>query len=388
MWLKHRVWVGISIAVLTGSLIPNAAAASNPFTLEQILGPAFPYELVAARNADRIAWIAYERGLRNIYTATGPDFKPVRLTDNNEDDGNDLTGLSISDNGETVAYVRGHTPNSTGWVANPASDPKGAERATWAVKTRGDQPRKVALTGNPLLSPDGHWVLFLKDGQFYRAAVDHRDAHSDVDKGEKPFFVVYGVNSNPHWSPDGTKIAFVSDRTDHSFIGVYDLAQQKISYLAPSVDHDSSPTWSPDGRQLAFIRRPGTPFGQQERGGNRGAQPARGRRGAPQPPTPPAQPQTRGTPANAAGLTRGILPGGSTLAFYVADVATGNAREFWHNAPDERTFTTINNIQWTGGVVLFSRQTEEWPRYYTVPVASGAWDPLESTCRHASLSIL
>ncbi len=377
MWSQQRVWIGLSIAILTAGLIPCATVAAHPFTLEQILAPAFPYELVAARHADRIAWIAYERGLRNVYTAAGPDFKPVRLTNNNEDDGNDLTSLSISDDGAVVAYVRGHTPNNSGWVANPASDPKGAERATWAVKTRGGQPRKVALTGNPVLSPDGRWVLFLKDGQFYRAAVDPQDARSDADKGEKPFFVVYGVNSNPHWSPDGTKIAFVSNRTDHSFIGVYDLAQQKIEYPAPSVDHDSSPSWSPDGKQIAFIRRPGTPFGQQDRGGNRGAPLGRGRRGGQQPPAAPAQPQNRGTPANATGLTRGILPGGYTLAFYVADVATGKAREFWHNAPDERTFTAINNLQWAGSVVLFSLQTEEWLRYYTVPVAGGVKTPIQ-----------
>ena len=142
------------------------------------------------------------------------------LTSNNEDDGNDLTGLTISDNGEVVAYVRGHTPNNTGWVANPASDPKGAERAAWAVKTRDDSPRKVALTGNPVLSPDGRWVLFLKDGQFFRAAVDLRDARTVADTGEKPFFVVYGTNSNPHWSPDGSKIAFVSNRRSqlHRFL--------------------------------------------------------------------------------------------------------------------------------------------------------------------------
>ena len=170
---KPRLWVGLLVAVLTGSLIPDsAAAAANQFTLEQILSPAFPYDLVSARKADRIAWIAYERGLRNVYTAAEPDFKPVRLTINNEDDGNDLTGLSISDDGEVVIYVRGHTPNGNGWVANPTSDPKGGERATWAVKTRGGTPRKVAPTGNPLLSPDGRWVLFMKDGQFYRAAVD------------------------------------------------------------------------------------------------------------------------------------------------------------------------------------------------------------------------
>ena len=375
MQSKQRVSIGLSIVVLALSLFPDIAVAANPLTLEQILGPAFPSELVAARNADRVAWIAYERGLRNVYTAAAPDFKPVRVTNNNEDDGNDLTGLSISDDGAVVAYVRGHTPNSAGWIANPTSDPKGVERATWAVKTQGGQPRKVALTGSPVLSPDGRWVLFMKDGQFYRAAVDPQDAHSDADKGTQPFFVVYGTNSNPHWSPDSTKIAFVSNRTDHSFIGVYDLGQQKISYMAPSVDHDTSPSWSPDGRQLAFIRRPGTPFGLQERGGNAGAQQGRGRRGGQQPPAAAAQPQMRGTPTRAPGLTQAVLPGGYTLAFYVADVATGKAREFWHNAPDERMFSTINNIQWAGNVVLFTRPTEEWSRYYTVPVAGGVKPP-------------
>jgi dipeptidyl aminopeptidase/acylaminoacyl peptidase len=405
--MPRRHWIILSLALLAATQLADAALAANPFTLEQILAPAYPSELVAARKADRIAWIAYDRGLRNVYTAAGPEFKPVRVTNFNQDDGVDLTGLIISDDGAVVTYVRGHTANSLGWVANPASDPRGVERATWAASTQGGAPRKVALTGNPVLSPDGRWVLFVKEGQFYRAAVDPKDAQSDADRGTQPFFVVHGVNSNPHWSPNSSKIAFVSNRTDHSFIGVYDCAQQKISYLAPGVDHDSSPTWSPDSRQVAFIRRPGTPFGQQERGGTRGAtQPGRGRRGGQQaapaqaPAIPPARfPETNppgftnrllpggqaSAPAQApafstetrtAGLSRGLLPGGATLAFYVADVVTGKGREFWHNAPDERTFTTIDNIQWAGDAMLFTRPQEEWSRYYVVPIAGGVKTPV------------
>ena len=45
-----------------------------------------------------------------------------------------------------------------------------------------------------------------------------------MDGGEKPFITAWGVQSGPKWSPDGRKIAFVSTRTDHSFIMVYDVA--------------------------------------------------------------------------------------------------------------------------------------------------------------------
>src|SRR5262249_57917211 len=83
-----------------------------------------------------------------------------------------------------------------------------------------------------------------------------------------PLIRAWGTNSRRKWSPDGTRIAFVSDRVDHSFSGVYDTRSRSVTFLAPSVDHDTSPTWSTDGTRIAFIRRPGTPFGQQAHQGS------------------------------------------------------------------------------------------------------------------------
>ena len=73
--------------------------------------------------------------------------------------------------------------------------------------------------------------------------------------------------------------------------------------------------------------------------------------------------------------------GGYTLSFWVANAATGEAHEFWHDAPGDRDFAGINNIQWAGADhVIFQSEPEEWIRYYTVrlkpdstetPVGSG-----------------
>ena len=100
-------------------------ASSQDFTFEDMLSPPYPSEMVSAKSVDRIAWISVERGRRNVYTAAAPDFSPVRLTDWNQDDGHDLTSIRISDDGEVLVFVRGHTPNSQGWVANPNNDPRG-----------------------------------------------------------------------------------------------------------------------------------------------------------------------------------------------------------------------------------------------------------------------
>ena len=79
-----------------------------------------------------------------------------------------------------------------------------------------------------------------------------------MDRGEKPFIKAWGVQSAPAWSPDGRKIAFVSTRTDHSFIVVYDLATRTVMYMAPSVDFDANPDVD-RRRQEPRVRAPAGP---------------------------------------------------------------------------------------------------------------------------------
>ncbi|HEY3885292.1 MAG TPA: hypothetical protein VGL62_08805, partial [Vicinamibacterales bacterium] len=170
--LNKSLVVAITI-VLGGSMAPRAASPPTGDhhvpTMAQFMSFAFPQELVAAKKVDRIAWIANDRGRRNVYTAAAPGFHPIRVTSYLNDDGIDVTQLSISDDGATVTFTRGTSPNREGWVADPTADPHGTERAIWAAKTAVPGASwRLAEASNGELSPDGRYVAFAKDGEIYR----------------------------------------------------------------------------------------------------------------------------------------------------------------------------------------------------------------------------
>jgi hypothetical protein len=69
---------------------------------------------------------------------------------------------------------------------------------------------------------------------------------------------------------------------------------------------------------------------------------------------------------------RGVR-GGYTLSFWVADAATGEGKEFWHNQKDDKDFTNVNAIQWADADhVIFQAEPQDWVRWYSVSVSSVA----------------
>ena len=115
----------------------SSAKYATTYTIDQFMSPASPLEVSAAKKADKIAWVSYEKGLRNVYVASGPDFKPVRITKFMDDDGVDVSSVRLSDDGTMATFIRGSGQNRVGWVANPSHDPDGGERAVWAAHTDG-----------------------------------------------------------------------------------------------------------------------------------------------------------------------------------------------------------------------------------------------------------
>jgi len=66
-------------------------------------------------------------------------------------------------------------------------------------------------------------------------------------------------DSDPQWSPDGTRIAFVSDRTGKAFddshntdVWTIPAAGGTLTKISDHAFEDENPRWSPDGKQILF----------------------------------------------------------------------------------------------------------------------------------------
>src|SRR5262245_45738757 len=334
----------LALFLLASSLGSEAGFAVNPsrssarqnsgFTLKQVLSSPFPYDLVAAPAGERIAWVFNAQGKRNVWVAEGPAFKARQLTGYNEDDGQELTNLSFTRDGKWLVYVRGGSENSAGDIPNPTSDPSGATQAIHPVSWDSGRVIKLADGDSPVVSPTDNRVVFNKENQIHIV---------EIAEGSEPhqLFAARGSNIAPQWEPDGKKLAFNSSRNTHSLIGVYDFEKQTIKYVAPSIDRDSAQRWSLDGKRIAFIR-----------------QPARGNQ-----PRPIIQDQP------------------DPWAIWVADVATGEAREVW------RSGNTLNDsyprvaganvLDWAAGDrLVFASEMYGWMGLYAISANGGEPKPL------------
>ena len=251
--------VPLMIVLVAGGIGPISAWAATPPSLDQLLGYSYVSGLVASGDGDRFAWVEDVRGVRNLWCASAGDRSPRQLTHYSADDGQELTQLTFSTDGSQLLFVRGgdhdeNWPAKGNLAPNPSSSPLEPKVTIWSIATTAatSSPQEIAEGDSPALSAKGQ-LAYIKDGQIWTAPLT--PASGAAGKPQRLLFD-RGQDDTPVWSPDGTRLAFVSGRDDHSFIGVYTSAEQPLLYVAPSTNFDEDPVWSPDGRSIAFLRQP------------------------------------------------------------------------------------------------------------------------------------
>ena len=307
-------------ALLLASAAPSATPGDD---LAAHLALPVASGLAGARDMPRFAWVENAAGARNLWVG-GPGLTPHALTDNLDDDGVELSDVTLSDDGASVAFVRGgdsEFPDSS--APNTGNAPATPHQEVFVVPAAGGVATRIGEGHSPAFSAVGDRLAFTRKGEVWLW---------DRTAGARRIAALTGEVQKLTWSPDGTRLLFAVDRGDHGFVGLIDVATGKPTWLQPGLGYAVEPVFSPDGRKVAFISFV----------------------------DPPVDAPT---------------DGGSYWSLRVADVASGDTRTVW-TAPEGmggRYYgTRARNLFWSAdGKLVFPSERSGWVHAWAVDAKGG-----------------
>jgi Tol biopolymer transport system component len=187
----------------------------------------------------RIAYLTDESGSAEINLVNASDRSIVRLTDY----GSEVQSVLWSPDSQRLAFVSRHEGNPEIYVMSV----EGHDLTRLTFKSVEDR------LGD--WSPDGEWLVFYSEGPSGDSGLWLRNP-----TGVNLIHLTRGNDSDPVWSPDNQRIAFVRTREGNQDIYIVEKPSdgtwrdeiQEVRLTQRSAS-EGSPVWSPDGKSLAFV---------------------------------------------------------------------------------------------------------------------------------------
>jgi len=123
---------------------------------------------------------------------------------------------------------------------------------------------KLRFVGDPQVSPDGHRVVFVVTetdlenngyrSELWMAETDDPESVRPLTRAPEGDLAVR--DGSPRWSPDGKKVAFVSNRDGEHRIYCISVGGGEARPVGDFKGSISAIEWSPDGEKIAFVAEP------------------------------------------------------------------------------------------------------------------------------------